>query len=170
MTGRYAMTVGGQTITSLFPSFAPDSWKYHIMLNHVCCLMRATWTPRRPPAWVGFLLHVWFLKHSSCAGVKSSKFLHCLSAPHGLILIHTHTNCTNMLPPDPTPATATCPSQSVAPDNKFTQSHTHTNMLNDHSSCGHLSNSNPQTYKPDTHPHSCLPEARNPEGRGYGSP
>lgn len=156
MTGRYSVTVGGQPTATMFPSFAPNSWKYHIMLNHVFCVMQARWSS----AQVGFSL----LKHSSCSRVKSSKFLHCLSAPRGLILTHTHTTCTNMLPPVLTPATTTCPSQSVATNNTFTQ-HTHT--LNDHSSCGHLSSSNPQSYKPGTHPHSCLPVARNPVGRGW---
>lgn len=48
----------------------------------------------------------------------------------------------------------------------YTTPHTHTNMLNNRSSCGHLSTSNPQTNKPDTHPHSCFPEARSLEGMG----
>lgn len=124
------------------------------------------WTPRRPPAWVGFSLQVQFLKHSSCSCVKSSKFLHWLSAPPWTHT-YTHTDCTNMLPPVPTPAMATCPSQIVAADNKFTLSLTHINMPNDRWSHGHLSTSNSQSYKPDTHPHSCLPVARSPEDRGW---
>lgn len=125
----------------------------NIMLSHVCCVMQAT-----------FSLQV--LKHSSCPRVKSSKFLHCLPASRGLMLTHTLTDCTHMLPPVLTPVAATCPSQSVAANNEFTQPHTHTNMLNNRYSCGHLSTSNPQTNKPDTHPHSCFPEARSLEGMG----
>lgn len=85
----------------------------NIMLSHVCCVMQAT-----------FSLQV--LKHSSCPRVKSSKFLHCLPASRGLMLTHTLTDCTHMLPPVLTPVAATCPSQSVAANNEFTQPHTHT--------------------------------------------
>ena len=49
------------------------------------------------------------LKLSSCSRVRSSKFFHCLSAP-----LLTHARSHPHMPPVPTPASATCPSQSVA--------------------------------------------------------
>lgn len=181
-TCQDVITVGKQGISQPDRQIQRDCWRaddgrsvplvctrqLKISLNHAHAGRPA------PPRLGLFSLRVQFLKHSSCSRVKSPKFFRCLSVcnpPCGLILTHAHTDCTNMLPPVPTPATATCPSQSVAADNTFTQSHTHTNVPNGGSSRDHLSKpSDPlrgRATKADTHPHSCLPAARTPEGRGW---
>lgn len=148
MTDRYRVTV-----TCQWPLCSPHLHPAaeNIMSSHVCCVMQAT-----------FSLQV--LKHSSCLRVKFAKFLHCLLPPADSCSL------------TPTQIAPTCCLQSQhllqppVPHNLWPPTISLHNCTHTQAHLTipwppvHLQP--PQTHKPDTHPHSCLPEARSPEDTG----